>query len=49
MTSFRKLYKNDNMDVIAEGIYSNNKKVFDALFDDKNKATDAIIKLINSE
>lgn len=49
MTSFRKLYKNDDMTPIANGIYLNNKLLFDMFFRDKKKAMDAIIGLINSE
>ena len=49
MTSFRKLYKNDDMTPIANGIYLNNRTFFDMLFHEKDEAIDAIIKLINSE
>lgn len=49
MTSFRKLYKNDDMALIANGIYLNNKTLYDMLFASKNEAIEAIIKLINSE
>ena len=49
MTSFRKLYKNDDMTPIANGIYLNNKIFFDMLFPEENEAIEAIIKLINSE
>jgi GNAT superfamily N-acetyltransferase len=49
MTSFRKLYKNDDMIPIANGIYLNNKTLFDALFSDKKQAIETIVKLINSE
>ncbi len=49
MTSFRKLNKNDDMDIIANGIYFNERNLFDFLFNDKDKAIVAIKKLINSE
>lgn len=49
MTSFRKLNKNDDMDIIANGIYFNERNLFDFLFNDKDKAMVAIKKLINSE
>ncbi len=49
MTSFRKLYKNDDISLVANGIYSEDKILFDTLFKDKSEAIDIIEKLINSE
>lgn len=49
MTSFRKLYKNDDISLIAHGIYYNERNVFDTIFNDKDEAIEVIKKLITSE
>ncbi len=49
MTSFRKLYKNDDISLIANGIYFNERTVFDTIFNGKQEAVEVIKKLITSE
>lgn len=49
MTSFRKLYRNDDISLVARGIYLNDKKIFDALFRDEEEAIKVIKSLIESE
>lgn len=49
MTSFRKLYRNDDISLVARGIYLNDKKIFDALFRDEDEAIKVIKSLIESE
>ena len=49
MTSFRKLYRNDDISLVARGIYLNDRKIFDAIFSDENEAIDVIKLLIESE
>lgn len=49
MTSFRKLNKNDDISLVARGIYSGDKKIFNALFKDEKEAIGIIEKLITAE
>lgn len=49
MTSFRKLYRNDDISLVARGIYLNDKKIFDAVFRDEDEAIKVIKSLIESE